>query len=54
VNETSTGDRSSAPPQSNGDNIPSTVSTVSQTQASTGTGTGRGGQNGNRFGTNRP
>ena len=54
VNETAMGKRSSAPSQGNGDNIPSTVSTISQTQASTGTGTSRGGQNGNRFGSNRP
>lgn len=54
VHETSTGDRTTAPAQGNGDNVPSIVSTTSQSQASTGTGTNRGGQNGNRFGTNRP
>jgi hypothetical protein len=54
VNEASTGDRTNAPAQGNGDNIPPIVNTDSQSQASTGTGTSRGGQNGNRFGTNRP
>jgi hypothetical protein len=54
VNETETGDRSLAPSQGNGDNIPSTVSTISQTQANTKTGISLGGQNGNRFGSNRP
>ncbi len=51
VNETSTGDCTATPPGNGG--IPSTVSTISQSQASTG-GTKRGGQNGNQFGTNRP
>ncbi len=34
--------------------IPSTVSTASQSQASTRVGNDCGGQNGNRFGSNRP
>ena len=51
VNETSTGDRTPTPAGNGG--VPSSVSTVSQSQASTG-GNERGGQNGNRFGTNRP
>ena len=51
VNETSTNERTSTP--AGGDNVPSSVSITSQTQASTGLGTNRGGQNGNRFGTNR-
>ena len=53
VNETSTGDRTTAPAQSTGGNVPSMVSTVSNSQASTNT-SNKGGQNGNRFGTNRP
>jgi len=53
VNETSTGDRTTAPAQSTGENVPSTVSTVSNSQASMNT-SNKGGQNGNRFGTNRP
>ncbi len=52
VNEASTGNRETAPDQANG-NVPSTVSTTSQSQASTNTGNDRGGQNGNRFGSNR-
>ena len=53
VSETSTGDRTTAPAGGNGNNVPSTVSTTSISQASTG-GSERGGQNGNRFGSNRP
>jgi hypothetical protein len=51
VNETSTGERTPTP--AGGDTVPSSVSITSQTQASTVPGN-RGGQNGNRFGTNRP
>ncbi len=54
VNETATGDHATAPAQGTGGNIPSIMSTASQSQASSGVGNDRGGQNGNRFGTNRP
>jgi hypothetical protein len=53
VNETSTSDRTTAPAQNTGGNVPSSVSTVSNSQASMNSGN-KGGQNGNRFGTNRP
>ena len=52
VNEASTGDRNTAPTQDTGGNVPSTVTTCSNSQASTPGN--KGGQNGNRFGTNRP
>ena len=52
VNETSTGDRTTAPEGNTGGNVPSTVTTSSNSQASTSGN--KGGQNGNRFGTNRP
>jgi hypothetical protein len=42
-----------APAQDTGGNIPSTVTTGSNSQASINSGN-KGGQNGNRFGTNRP
>jgi hypothetical protein len=54
VNETSTGDRIMASAQGTGGNILSTVSTLSQSQASTKAGNDRGGRNGIWFGTNRP
>jgi hypothetical protein len=54
VNESSTGDRVTAPAKGIEGSIPSTVSTASQSQASTQVGNDRGGQNGNRFGSNRP
>jgi len=53
VNEIETGDRTATPAQRGNENFPSSVSTVSQTQAST-VGNSRGGQNGNRFGSNHP
>jgi hypothetical protein len=54
VNETSTGDRVTAPAQGTEGSIPSTVSTASQSQASTRVGNDRSGQNRNWFGSNRP
>ena len=54
VNKSSTGDHTTAPAQGNGNDIPLSVSTISQSQASTGSGNDRGGQNGNRLGSNRP
>ncbi len=54
VNETSTGDRVTAPAQGTEGSIPSTVSTASQSQASNQVGNDRGGQNKNQFGSNRP
>jgi hypothetical protein len=47
-----TGDRTTAPAQNTGGDVPSTVTTGSNSQASTYGN--KGGQNGNRFGTNRP
>jgi hypothetical protein len=54
VNETSTGDRTTASAQGTRGNIPLTVSTLSQSQASTEAGNDHGGRNGIRFGTNHP
>ena len=54
INEASTGDRNPAPVQAGGHNVPTSVSTISNTQASTTGGNNHGGQNGNRFGSNRP
>ncbi len=54
VNETSKGDHVTAPAQGTEGSIPSMVSTASQSQASTRVGNDHGGQNGNRFGSNRP
>lgn len=56
VNEAASGDRDAAPVQSISNNSSSNVSTVtSNSQASAnGNGSQRGGQNGNRFGSNRP
>ncbi len=53
VNEIETGDRTETPAQRGNENFPSSVSTVSHTQAST-VGNSRGGQNGNQFGSNHP
>jgi hypothetical protein len=50
INETSTDDRVTAPAQGTEGSIPLTVSTASQSQASTQVGNDCGGQNGNRFG----
>jgi hypothetical protein len=54
VNETSKGDRVTAPAHGTEGSIPSTVSTASQSQASTRVGNDRGGQNRNQFGLDRP
>ena len=54
VNEASTGDPNSAPAQAGGNKLSTSMSTISLTHASTTSGNDRGGQNGNRFGSNRP
>lgn len=51
VNETDSGDRTATPVASSNVNTSSSVSTISNSQAS---GSERGGQNGSRFGSNRP
>lgn len=54
VNEAASGDRATAPVPAAVGNVSSTVSTVTSNSQASGNGNERGGQNGNRFGSNHP